>query len=318
MIYDSEKILKEEDFDQSLVIDEKDVDVSKENRGSVIVGRPEFEGCIREVSKKNNTAKFRINSVGMDDYMSIISPRGLGMSYHDKFPTVYRAHSRSAEVGKAQWKKMDGDKKEWISSVEFVGQLGAETLELIDAGVIRGASIGFQPLEYPLWDESGRMMFEKDYEDLKLKAPKKLQSYYRKTLLKEFSVLGSPSLPDAEVLDRSISGMSEDTQMWVMTQYFQQQFPALTRSLNEFTSQKFVTEKMLEDKFSEISKRIETIAGGIERMSGNPIAGDGVKPSGEITISSEITISRAMLKKYNEYRAKQEFEKWVRYKKGIV
>ena len=291
---------------------EKFQNLSEEQLKNAHLNVPAVFSETRDVSVTERSAVFKINTVGLDTFNSIVSPRGLDISYHDKFNVVKRGHG--AEVGKALWKKMNPDKTEWTSKVQFANTLAAdETFQLIQGDILRGASVGLISIMRQYFFQEAATEFEKEYADLGLKAPTGLQWFIAQSLLGEWSVVGSPSLPDAEI-QRSIEGMSEETQMFVMNAYYAERFPKLIADVEALRSAAATSgqidgriEKMIDEKcqaiFNEMTKR-----GDGEKPLADK-AGDGAKPSGAV-------ISEKMAIKYLETRAKEIMEDRIDYLLG--
>jgi HK97 family phage major capsid protein/HK97 family phage prohead protease len=91
---------------------------------------------------------FSISSPTRDSYGDTIDPKGWDLEQYRRNPVVLYGHNRSGfPVGKSTRVWLDGDQLK--AEVEFSSEEdGQKVARLVAEGVLKGASVGFDPIEY--------------------------------------------------------------------------------------------------------------------------------------------------------------------------
>lgn len=276
-----------------------------------IYGRGSVE--IRDVSKLERTAVFVFNTADVDEYDSVISPRGLDVeSYFRKTGgAVRRGHSSNSEIGKSLWEKMNPDKTQWLSRVKFADtERGQETMILaIEEDIIKFASVGLNRKGIvELFGNKAKIAYEEDYKDVGLRATPKMNWYIRSSVMQHYGVLSDPGNVNTKLL-RSVSGMSEDTQMWLFGAFMKEQFPSIMARLENIErGQESINGLDVKlqgalDKITEIEK------------TKTEEHRDGAKP---LVPEKIIKITRDEYAKFLEYKVKRGIQRQIDFKKGKV
>lgn len=272
---------------------------------------------IRDIEKSKRTFKGTLNSARVDSYQSVVNPRGMRTDVFEQFgKPINRGHGHNEEIGQSVWINSNKERTQWDTMGRLVEgiQRADETLILMQEGIIKGLSVEITQIREQYFFDEAKVKFEEDYKDLGLRAEKDLNWYIRDWQLKAYAVCSTPANLDAAV--RAMSGMSNETQEWVINSYMAQQFPVIKRELEEIKSQKFITERELDEK---LQKMLD--AGTGARPEGVD-AGAGAKPAG-------MSVDRATYEKVLSYmREKKMMEereevqrmaiKKLNYLRGIV
>lgn len=150
--------------------------------------------------KREVLAIISTDSVDRDN--EVVIPKGLKRKNYAGNPVVMVNHDyRSLPIGKALWVKPDGNR---VLSKYFVSdktQLGRDVFGLIQDGVLRAHSVGFQSLK----QSSPTSAEIKGRPELAT-----VKTIHREWEMFEFSVVGIPANPDALTLAVS-KGYSQET-----------------------------------------------------------------------------------------------------------
>jgi phage head maturation protease len=99
--------------------------------------------------REGRTRRFVVCTNDVDRDLDIVEPGGLDWGDHDANPIVLYSHAfMTPPVGKVVAHGLSADKSECWADIMFAPtDQGDELLKLADGGYLRGASLGFKPLE---------------------------------------------------------------------------------------------------------------------------------------------------------------------------
>ncbi len=275
-----------------------------------IHGRGNVE--IRDVSKLDRTAVFIFNTADIDEYDSVISPRGLDVEtyFRKTGGAVRRGHGANSEIGKSLWEKQNNDKTQWMSKVKFADtERGNETMALaIDEDIVKFASVGIaRKGVVEMFGEKARSAYEKDYADVGLKATSRMNWYIQRSQMLHYGLLSDPGNINAKLL-RSVKGMSEDTQSWLYSAFLREQFPAVLLKL-EALERSAELLKQTDLKLQELTNKITELE----------TRRDGEKPLAQKQPEEKIIrISPEEHAKFLEFKVRRAVQEQIDRKKGKI
>lgn len=128
---------------------------------SKVLLRKEFISDIEMT--EDRSVKFTISTSAPDRERDVIEPQGWDLSAFLKNPVVLFAHDYdSLPVAKATTVEQQGDKL--IATAEFASKelnpMAEQVFQMLKAGFLKGASVGFRPLTFNYNEERGGIDFE--------------------------------------------------------------------------------------------------------------------------------------------------------------
>jgi len=159
---------------------------------------------IRKADDGSTLYPFVISTNDIDSVADKMDVQGADLAEYEQNPVIFRNHQRPA-IGTSKIEKRSGRLIAWAKFDEITKE-SQETKAQIDAGTLRTASIGFEPIEWtdlPL-DETNIAL---------LRGRSRWVTHirnYTKWLLKEWSVVDMPANINAQILRGYFKGMTLD------------------------------------------------------------------------------------------------------------
>ena len=190
---------------------------------------------------KANTLRFVGSSPSPDRHGDVVNAKGWNLDNFKKNPVFLWQHNQNeAPIGNSINEFVD-EEKGLVMDIFFHGltEKSAEALMLYNAGVMKGVSVGFRPLELKEMDDEER-------KDLGMSP---FGTYYESQELLELSAVSIPANPDALLeTQKDVAGL-------------------VMKKLVDEHGEVFEGFKQLTEKLDKLEEKLESSAGNISKIN---------------------------------------------------
>jgi HK97 family phage prohead protease len=158
-----------------------------------------YDARIDDVDGDERTVVAVITTDAIDRHKEVVLPGGIDTAAYRKNPVVLWSHNSSfghdlPPIGKCLWIKPTGDKRGLVAKTQFArDDFSQNIFDLFREGILRGFSIGFQPVVEDMSPPTTKELRERPEWAA-------VRCIYRKSSLLEYSAVSIPANPEALAL----------------------------------------------------------------------------------------------------------------------